>query len=179
MSSAIASNIQWLSKLQRIKLKHPGTSSFAIKKIKLKNASTTLQKINIKAWYTTYIFGSTTADSAYFGTDDGYSDKVLTFTLSHSGGGLNEFSHASLQSATIKAVDCDGNALSPYKDSTATSGASSFKAPDSSNYVRADVEIINDTTLKVIIMDTYQMPWNDQATDGSASVTFSGNIILY
>lgn len=177
--SAIISSIQQLSKLQQIKLKHPGTSSFAIKKIKLKNASTTLQKINIKIFYYTLVFGTTTAGSAYFGTDDGYSNDALTFTLPRSGGGLNQYSHASLQSATIKAVDSAGNALSPYKVSSSTSGASSFKAPNNDKYIRADVEIVNDTTLKVIIMDTYQTPWNDQATTGSATVSFSGNIILY
>lgn len=179
MSNATITNLQLLSKLQRIKLKHSETSSFTIKKIKLKNTSTTLQKINIKQVYRLWTFNNTTADSAYFGAVDGYSDNVLTFKLSISDGGLNEYSHASLRLALIKAVDSDGNALSPYQVSTSTSGASSFVAPNNDKYIYADVEIVNDTTVKVIIGDTYQTPWNDQATIGSATVTFTGSIILY
>jgi hypothetical protein len=133
--------------------------------------SYSLQKIKLKEEAQGWALGDVSGDNAYFSYSEG-----LTFTISDANGVLG--SHAFLKTATIKATCSDGTALSPYQDSLSTGlGASSFVTPRS-NHSTADVEIVNDTTVKITIKDP-NYGWCDDSIEGSANVTISGQIIFY
>ena len=136
--------------------------------------SYSLKKINVKKSLEGFVAKDVSGDDAYFSFTDG-----LTFTISIADGLLNGSSCVSLKTATIEATCSDGTALSPYLDSLSSGlGASSFATPYGIHST-ADVEIVNDTTVKITIKDS-KFSWCDNAVEGSANVTIiSGQFILY